>query len=64
MIGAARPSRRSFLKTAAGTAVIAPLGIAADMAGESKDHQQAILALFTTLPGGQGSEDSRTRDQG
>ena len=30
---------------------MAPLGFAADMAGESTDHQQAILGLFATLPG-------------
>jgi beta-lactamase class A len=51
MKDATGPSRRSFLKAAAGNAVLAPLGIAADMAGESTDHQQAVLALFAALPG-------------
>jgi beta-lactamase class A len=51
MKDATGPSRRSFLKAAAGSAVLAPLGIAADMAGESTDHQQAVLALFAALPG-------------
>jgi hypothetical protein len=50
MKDATGPSRRSFLKAAVGSAVLAPLGIAADMAGESTDHQQAVLALFAVLP--------------